>query len=48
MTSQIPLQTVLYRVGHGTEKVMKTNSTNPEEDKFNESLVILLNGQQDL
>ena len=48
MTSQIPLQEEPYRLGNESENLMKTNSTNPEEDQFNESLITLLNGQCNL
>ena len=44
----MPLQTDPSRLGHETKILMMTNSTNPEEDQFNESLITLLKGQQDL
>ena len=47
VTPQFPLQKELYRLGDETENVMKTTSANPKEDQFNESLITLLNGQQD-
>ena len=46
--SQNPLQKDMHKMGNETETVAKINITNPEEDPFNESLITLLNDQQDL
>ena len=47
-TSQIYLQEDPYHLQNGNDIMTRTNITNPEEDHFNESLLTLLNGQQDL
>ena len=46
--SQLPPQDESYRPGHITENVPRQNQTITEDDWFNESVVALLNRQQDL
>ena len=45
---QIHLQQDIDRQINGMDRTMKTHITNPDEDYFNESIITLLNGQQDL
>ena len=47
-TSQINLHKDPYQLQNDNEIMTRTNKTNPKEDCCNESLLILLYGQQDL
>ena len=47
-TSQIYLHKDPYQLQNKNEIMTRTNMRNPEEDHFNESLLTLLNRQQDL
>ena len=46
--NQIPLQQNMDRQIHDMDSTTKTQMTWPKEDRFNESIITLMSGQQDL